>query len=531
MKDTLKIISVGKSALVTYYQNNRDDLYAPTHIFPNIDPPPDAHFREYKNWSTDEALYKDHWDMPYMVNQLENQDHVHHLHRDHEDENKFGALLNKNVSVEFLRNQDDIKNIGNIISKAKEEYNNVLVFVHRLHSYIVPYHMWKAVKDNNINICVDNAFEAESYSLHRLFFWLHSLFGSLNFVKYIYSAHDIAYMQPGKYSRKNLFKEQFGIDFVNVEFFMLHELQGNKNQADNSERDKLIFSNFESELFYKNNKPKKFLCLNNYMKDHRIYIINYLDREGLLDKGIVSARFSLDKNKPFFNHGINDFSKYSDMHYIIGQKFMSQFHPEDYDRLKETLPLTVDDDLIDNRHAVNPDMFNNDEANQYEFRDRWVRWEWYANTEFTIANESSFDPDLISQEGIFRQYIPNHSDRIYYDSDKPNDVGFLTEKTFKPLMYGHPFILVTHPGALERLRRLGFETYPEWFDEEYDDIGDSAERIKYLTQKTIHKACTQELDINAIKDKLEYNRQHFFSIDNAITIFNNLFDELLKRDK
>ena len=42
---------------------------------------------------------------------------------------------------------------------------------------------------------------------------------------------------------------------------------------------------------------------------------------------------------------------------------MSQFHPEDYDRLKETLPLTVEDDLIDNRHAVNPDMFNNDEAN------------------------------------------------------------------------------------------------------------------------------------------------------------------------
>ena len=104
---------------------------------------------------------------------------------------------------------------------------------------------------------------------------------------------------------------------------MLHELQGNKNQADNGERDKLIFNNFESELFYKNNKPKKFLCLNNYMKDHRIYIINYLDKEGLLDKGIVSARFSLDKNKPFFNHGINDFSKYSDMHYIIGQKFMS----------------------------------------------------------------------------------------------------------------------------------------------------------------------------------------------------------------
>ena len=110
-----------------------------------------------------------------------------------------------------------------------------------------------------------------------------------------------------------------------------------------------------------------------------------------------------------------------------------------------------------------------------------------------------------------------------------NDVGF-TEKTFKLDVWTSICVSNTS-GALERLRRLGFETYPEWFDENYDDIGDCADRIKYVTQQTIHKACKQELDINAIKDKLEYNRQHFFSIDNAITIFNNLFDELLKRDK
>ena len=530
MKDKLKIISFGKTALVDYYQNNPDDIYAPTHIFPNIDPPPDAHFKEYKNWTSDEALYKDHWDMPYMITQLENQDHVHQIASDNSSENQFGKLLYKEVTIDYMNHQDDVKNISNIIKNAKEEYNNVLIFVHRLHSYIVPYHMWKAVKDNNVNICIDNAFEAESYSLHRLFYWLHAMFGNLNFVKYIYAAHDIAFMKPGKYSRKNLFKDQFGIDFVNVEFFMLHELQGNKNSPDNDERSKLIFNNFEPDIFYKNNKPKKFLCLNNYMKDHRLYVINYLDKHGLLDKGIVSARFSLDKDKPFYGHGVHEFTDYEDIHKIIGNEFMSQFHPEDYKRLQKTLPLTVDDDLVDNRYAVNPDMFVNDESNQYEFRDRWVRWEWYANTEFTIANESSFK-DEISQAGIFRQYIPNHDNQVYYDTDPPNDVGFLTEKTFKPLMYGHPFVLVTHPGALERLRRLGFETYPEWFDENYDDIGDCADRIKYVTQQTIHKACKQELDINAIKDKLEYNRQHFFSIDNAITIFNNLFDELLKRDK
>jgi len=531
-KEKLKIIGLSKNALVGYYQQNPNDLYAPTHIFPNIDPPPDAHFQEYKQWASTEELYKDHWDTPYMINQFENQDHVHMLKKENSDANEFGKLLNKDVDVEMFHNPDDVKNLGNIISKAKEEYNHVLVFIHRLHSYIVPYHMWKCVHDLDVNICIDNAFEAESYSMHRLIFWLHSLFGKLHFVKYIYAAHDIAYMEHGKLSRKELFRKEFGIDMVNVEFFMLHELQGNKIQPDNSERNNLIYSQFKPELFYKNNKPKKFLCLNNYMKEHRLYIIDFLDRNNLLDKGIVSARFSLDKDKPFYNHGIHDFTSYSQTHGIIGGRFGSQFHREDHDRLKVTLPLVVEDDLIDNKYAVNPDMFTQDDdvTKQFEFRDRWVREEWYADTEFTIATESSFDPDLIAQPGIFTQYIPHHDKQIYYNNDLPNDVGFLTEKTFKPLMYGHPFILVTHAGALERLRRLGFETYPDWFDEEYDDIGDSEKRMKAIS-RTILKACTQELDINLIKDKLEYNRQHFFSIDNSISIFNNLFDELLKHDK
>ena len=48
---------------------------------------------------------------------------------------------------------------------------------------------------------------------------------------------------------------------------------------------------------------------------------------------------------------------------------------------------------------------------------------------------------------------------------------------------------------------------------------------------TLHKKIRDLEEENLIKDKLEWNRQHFFSIDNALTIFNNLFEDLLKRDK
>ena len=523
MKEKLKILSFNKGALVDNYLNNPDDLYAPTHIFPLIDPEPDAHYNEYKSWSESDKLYKDHWSKPYMMSQLEAQNHVHF-----NGENKFEQLLNKDVIVEHFNNPDDVTNIGNIIRQAKEEATNVVVIVHRLHRYSVPYHMWNTVYQEGINFVIDNAFEAESYSLHRLFYWLHTLFGKADFVKYLYAAHDIPFMEAGKLSRKNLIKQEFGIDMISIEFFMLHELQGNKSSADNSERDKLIYKNYQPELIQKDNKPLKYICLNNYMKDHRLYIVNYLVQNDLLDHGIVSARFSLDPSKPFYNHGVTDFGSAETVNKTI-EVFGESLSRQEYEKLKHTLPIVVENDLIDNKHAVNSDMFNSEGHENYEFRDRWVNWEWYAKTDFTIVNESSFTPSLVSQEGIFRQYLVDFTEQTYYNNT-PTDIGFLTEKTFKPIMYGHPFILATHPGALDRLRQLGFETFSDWFDENYDSERNDGKRIQMVC-KEIKKACENKLDINLIRDKLEYNRNHFFAVENSVNIFNNLFDDILKRDK
>ena len=525
MKDTLKILCFNKGAIIDHYLQNPNEMYAPTHIFPLIDPAPEHAHSEYKTWATEDKLYKDHWRCPYMIGQLEQQDHIHFP--DGDNHKKFQGLLNKEVEIQHCDNADDVKNIGNIIAEAKDQYNNVIVIVHRLHSYCIPLFMWKAIHQSGINIVIDNAFEAESYSLHRLFYWLHTMFDKATFVKYLYSAHDISFNEPN-ISRANLIKQEFGIELVSVEFFMLHELQGNKSGADNEERNPLIYKHFDPANMYKDNKPYKFLCLNNYMKDHRLYIVNEFVKKGLLDKGIVSARFSLDPNKPFYNHGVTHFGTIDSINEIFGQQFDSAMTEQEYTNLQKALPIIIDDDLIDNQHAVNSDMFNSTETS-YEFRDRWVNWEWYTNTEFTIVNESSFTPDLISQPGIFSQYITNYSQTVMFQ-ESPNDVGFLTEKTFKPIMYGHPFIIASHPGALARLKQLGFETFPQWFDEGYDDIGNSGERIRYVS-RTIEKACNNELHIDAIKAQLEHNRNHFFNVDTAVNLFNNLFDDLTRRDK
>jgi hypothetical protein len=45
----------------------------------------------------------------------------------------------------------------------------------------------------------------------------------------------------------------------------------------------------------------------------------------------------------------------------------------------------------------------------------------------------------------------------------------ITEKSFKPLLNFHPFMVLGCVGALRLLRSYGFETYPQMFDERYDE--------------------------------------------------------------
>lgn len=49
----------------------------------------------------------------------------------------------------------------------------------------------------------------------------------------------------------------------------------------------------------------------------------------------------------------------------------------------------------------------------------------------------------------------------------------ITEKTFKPIVMQQPFILVSCRGSLEYMRRYGFKTFSDFWDESYDEADDN----------------------------------------------------------
>ena len=57
---------------------------------------------------------------------------------------------------------------------------------------------------------------------------------------------------------------------------------------------------------------------------------------------------------------------------------------------------------------------------------------------------------------------------------------FITEKTVRPMIYYHPFIVWGNPNTLSYLRSIGFETFPEFFDESYDSVYNEKDRLNII---------------------------------------------------
>jgi hypothetical protein len=103
----------------------------------------------------------------------------------------------------------------------------------------------------------------------------------------------------------------------------------------------------------------------------------------------------------------------------------------------------------------------------------------------------------------------------------------LTEKTFKPMAFYHPLLLVAQPNALGYLKSLGFETFNNIFDESYDTENNNHLRINKVIEqvKNFNKQPYDKLTI----EKLTHNHNLFFDFKQVNTrIINEIIEPILE---
>ncbi len=216
-------------------------------------------------------------------------------------------------------------------------------------------------------------------------------------------------------------------------------------------------------------RTKDFTLLNRQHKWWRASVVADLARSGILD----NSTWSYDTAAP----AIDDPQDNPISIYTI-----------------DGLPQTVSTFL--SRGPYKCDTLSRDQQNDHH----WVNVDLYKQSHFHIVIET------------------------HYDADQ-SDGTFLTEKTWKCIKYGQPFVIVGPAGTLQHLREQGFRVFDQVLDNSYDLVQDPTQRW-LATKKLIQWIKQQDIQRlwQSCQDDVAWN-QHFFDT-HAYRVVNTLAERL-----
>ena len=210
---------------------------------------------------------------------------------------------------------------------------------------------------------------------------------------------------------------------------------------------RMLIKNLEHEFTANKGKRERyFICLNNYKKEHRTSIVDWI-------------------------------------------KFNKWQSSVDFSYISENRTLGVQG----NKKTVKDEISLWQDSPPYEYFNRCY---------FYIATETHF-----YQERTAHVVKEEHT----------SVPTFISEKTLKALHFEIPLIVVGLPYSLRALRDLGYETFPELFDESYDEELDDSKRmvlIKDAVQNLMNKSLDELHDIvmqDSVQAKLLHNKQLFLN--------------------
>ena len=217
------------------------------------------------------------------------------------------------------------------------------------------------------------------------------------------------------------------------------------------------------EYFTLTDRPYKFLFLNGRMRGHRKYLLERFQSTGLLNQSLWTnldtdlrlittlpqerwQNFNgMDMIKLSFNHNGQD---------VMERPIDLHFLPKEY----EVPAFRNNIDTLPTAGTVKFNLFNN------TWGDAVVDGSAYRDTYFSLVTETVFNYPY----------------------------SFRTEKIWKPVAIGHPFIAVANAGFYRDLHNLGFKTFGHLIDESFDTIQNSQDRIERIAA-VVEDLCQQDL--------------------------------------
>jgi hypothetical protein len=220
------------------------------------------------------------------------------------------------------------------------------------------------------------------------------------------------------------------------------------------------------------------------------------------DLGYMSQEITLDelntfRNKKFlsFNRTVDKEHRYSLLHDYLTNDFSDSYFSF----------LTLE--------GIHCPPFQNEKLELEEYL-KHIPVELDTNKNFKFTVNNTMRKDLFLDSCI----------NLVTETSYNNNELFISEKILKPILNYQPFIVFGPVNYLKELKKLGFRTFSEFWDESYDLTKDSRERYFKLSKLLLE---LNSMNINELNDLYQrtkqicvYNKNHFNTLKmNDIKLF------------
>lgn len=234
-----------------------------------------------------------------------------------------------------------------------------------------------------------------------------------------------------------------------------------------------------------------FSCLFGSKRSHRVLFLSALKFKNLLSQGLCSWNFTSYRHAPL--------DKKQSRSIDVNKK-----HPT----FLTTIPFTRTNENWATNQQLS--MYYNSYGQLYDVP--------YRHPDITneTGSGSRFDQLSIQQSLL---YI---STETVFNYPYP----YLTEKTFRAIIYKRPFVILGAPYSLKFLQSIGFKTFNDFWNEDYDSIDDPSTRMLAVVD-IVEKICSmsiaqqQELCYN-MTQTLDYNFKHYVTNYSNTDLLNQL---------
>jgi len=252
------------------------------------------------------------------------------------------------------------------------------------------------------------------------------------------------------------------------------------HNLDLNEKTLTIFKALETA---KENNVKDFNSLNRNTRIHRQDHLYYIFKNKLHLKGLISGCLAMGRTK---------FEKNCDLRSVYNSPFFDQAELQKrFKILKKHLPVSIDGDW----GAVGPEV---DVKCLFPV-------DIYRKSLLTVTTETCFH-----ENGMF-----------------------LTEKAYRPIAAGHPFMILGQFQILKHLKEKGYETDFYGLDQSYDNIHNIKDRF-FAFHKSLHNWCEMPLQdkIECVKQSIpliRHNFNLFHSKDLEIESYKKVFKDIVEK--